>query len=87
MKCRSSPSATYGDEVPEFAFSYDGFVNGEDSTVLASQPVIACDAGENPDAGEYAITVSGGEAANYEFAEYVDGKLTVEKAPLQVLRG
>ena len=75
----ASYTMTYGDEVPEFAFSYDGFVNGEDSTVLDSQPVIACEAGENPDAGEYAITVSGGEAANYEF-EYVAGKLTVEKA-------
>ena len=74
-----SYTMTYGDEVPEFAFSYDGFVNGEDSTVLVSQPVIACEAGENPDAGEYAITVSGGEADNYEF-EYVAGKLTVEKA-------
>ena len=78
---------TYGDEVPEFSFSYDGFVNGEDSTVLVSQPVIRCEAGENPDAGEYAITVSGGEADNYEFAEYVAGKLAVEKAPLQVTAG
>lgn len=69
----------YGDELPELAFSCEGFVNGEDSTVLASQPVIVCEAGENPDAGEYAITVSGGEADNYEF-EYVAGKLTVEKA-------
>ena len=74
-----SYTVIYGDEVPEFAFSYDGFVNGEDSTVLVSQPVIACEAGENPDAGEYAITVSGGEADNYEF-EYMAGKLTVEKA-------
>ena len=81
-----SYTITYGDELPEFAFSYDGFVNGEDSTVLVSQPVIACEAGENPDAGEYAITVSGGEAANYEF-EYVAGKLTVKKAPLQVTAG
>ena len=81
-----SYTMTYGDEVPEFAFSYDGFVNGEDSTVLVSQPVIRCEAGENPDAREYAITVSGGEAANYEF-EYVAGKLTVEKAPLQVTAG
>lgn len=70
----------YGDELPELAFSCEGFVNGEDSTVLVSFPVIACEAGENPDAGEYAITVSGGEADNYEFTEYVAGKLTVEKA-------
>ena len=82
-----SYTITYGDEVPEFELSYDGFVNGEDSTVLASQPVIACEAGENPDAGEYAITVSGGEADNYEFAEYMAGKLTVKKAPLTVIAG
>ena len=82
-----SYTITYGDEVPEFELSYDGFVNGEDSTVLKSQPVIACEAGENPDAGEYAITVSGGEADNYEFTEYVAGKLTVKKAPLRVTAG
>ena len=63
----------YGDELPELAFSCEGFVNGEDSTVLASQPVIACEAGENPDAGEYAITVFGGDADTYEFDEYVPG--------------
>ena len=42
-----------------------------------------CDAGPNPDAGVYPITVSGGDAANYEL-EYVDGVLIIDKAPLTV---
>ena len=54
-----------------------GFVNGEDETALASLPVAtnAAYTAATP-AGEYAISVSGGEAANYAF-EYVAGKLTV----------
>jgi hypothetical protein len=82
-----SCETTYGDpllETFEFMVSYDGFVNGEDETVLSSMPQAMCDAGPNPDAGVYPITVSGGDAANYEL-EYVDGVLIIDKAPLTVL--
>ena len=81
-----SCETTYGDpllETFEFMVSYDGFVNGEDATVLSSVPQAICDAGSNPDAGVYPITVSGGDAANYEL-EYVDGVLIIDKAPLRV---
>ena len=70
---------TYGEPLPEFTLSYDGFVNGEDETVLLSVPQAVCDASSNPDVGEYPIAVSGGDAANYMF-HYSDGILKVEKA-------
>jgi hypothetical protein len=65
-----------GDPMPEFAVSYEGFVNGETETVLTKQPSINCEADENSQPGEYAITVSGAEAQNYAI-NYVAGKLTV----------
>ena len=43
-----SCETTYGDpllETFEFMVSYDGFVNGEDETVLSSMPQAMCDAG------------------------------------------
>ena len=46
------------------------------SEVLTQQPVVSCEATPNSPAGEYAITVSGAAAQNYEIT-YVDGMLTV----------
>ena len=43
-----SYTMTYGDELPAFAFSYDGFVSGEDSTVLVPQPVSVARPGRIP---------------------------------------
>ena len=68
-----------GEKNPEFAVSYEGFVNGETETVLTKQPTVSCKATESSKPGEYDIVVSGGEAQNYEF-KYVAGKLTVTDA-------
>ena len=62
--------------MPEFAVSFDGFKNNETKEVLTKQPVVSCEAIEDSAPGEYAITVSGAEARNYEI-QYVTGKLTV----------
>ena len=43
-----SYTMTYGDELPAFAFSYDGFVSGEDSTALVPQPVSVARPGRIP---------------------------------------
>ena len=76
-------SITYGKRRPDFEVVYDGFVGGEDESVLSRRPSVECAAAEYPAAGTYPVTVSGGEARNYD-VEYVDGELTVEKAPLSV---
>ena len=65
-----------GEENPELTVSYSGFVNGEDETVLTTQPTVTTTATTSSPEGTYPITVSGAEAANYDFT-YVDGTLTV----------
>ena len=65
-----------GDEMPEFAISYNGFVFDENESNLNTVPVATCNADTN-EAGTYEIVVSGGESANYDF-NYVNGTLTVK---------
>ncbi len=74
-------SKTYGDANPEFTFSYSGFVNGEDETVLTTKPTATADA--TSAVGTTTIIVSGGQADNYEFC-YVNGAMTITKAKLLV---
>ena len=64
------------DPMPEFSVSYEGFKNNETEAVLTKQVVISCDANADSAPGEYDITLSGAEAANYDI-KYVAGKLTV----------
>ena len=71
----------YGDDNPQFNFSYTGFVNGEDERALATPPSATTTATKTSNVGTYPITISGGVASNYEF-EYEPGELTVTKAPL-----
>lgn len=76
-------SKTYGEAVPELTTSIKGFVNDEDAAVLKHQPVAETEANVESTVGEYAITVSGAEADNYDFT-YEGAKLTVTKAMLTV---
>ena len=64
------------DPMPEFDVSYEGFKNNETKDVLTKQPMLSCEANEDSAPGEYAITVSGAEADNYQI-QYVGGKLIV----------
>lgn len=61
---------------PTLTIGYTGFVNGETTTSLSSQPSISTTAVTNSPAGIYPITVSGASAANYAIS-YVNGSLTV----------
>ena len=72
-----------GEENPEFTLSYEGFKNKETETVLTKKPVTTCEATEDSPAGEYAVTVSGAEAENYEIS-YENGKLIID-AVVEVL--
>ena len=69
---------TYGESNPVLTISYDGFVNGDDESDI-TPPSIGSTAGLASDAGEYAITLTGGSAVNYEITK-VNGILTIEKA-------
>jgi hypothetical protein len=65
-----------GDPLPAFTFSYAGFVNGEDATILTDQPDASTTADANSPAGDYPITISGAAALNYAIT-YVAGTLHV----------
>lgn len=69
----------YGEENPEFELTYQGFVNNEDESVLKAKPVATTSATSTSDVGEYSIIVGNGVADNYNF-QYINGKLTIEKA-------
>jgi len=71
-------SRAYGEANPEFELVYEGFVNGEDASVLTTPVSPFTSANKESVAGEYPIMLSGGEAANYEI-KLVNGTLTVGK--------
>ncbi len=65
-----------GEENPAFTLTYEGFKNNETEAVLTKQPTVSCTATKDSPAGDYDVTVSGAEAANYEIS-YANGKLTI----------
>jgi hypothetical protein len=69
-------SREVGEENPEFKLTYTGWKNGETEEVLLAKPVVVTTATKESEAGTYQITISGGEALNYELS-YTDGELTV----------
>ena len=74
-----------GDAMPVFKASYAGFKNGENESVLTKQPVFFCEANEASAPAEYAVTISGAEAENYDIS-YEQGRLTVVEADAVVVR-
>ena len=74
-----------GDAMPVFTANYSGFKNGEDESVLTKQPVFSCEANEASAPAEYAVTISGAEAENYDIS-YEQGRLTVVEADAVVVR-
>lgn len=73
-----SKSKVQGEPNPPLTASYEGFVNGETTDILASLPVLYTSADISSLVGEYTITVSGASAGNYEIT-YVDGLLTIKQ--------
>lgn len=67
---------TKGEDNPEFTFSYEGFKNGDDKSVLLSNPTASTTATKESEVGEYPIYLSGGDAQNYELF-YENGVLTI----------
>jgi hypothetical protein len=81
----TNASRVYGDPNPTFGFTVSGFVNGETSAVVSGAP--SCTSADPTAAvGSYPITCTVGTltAANYTFATFVNGTLTVTPAPLSV---
>ena len=71
----------YGEDNPDFTFSYSGFVNGEDESVLSTAPLVITTADNDCDAGNYTITFIKGNDINYEFV-YNTAIFSVTPRPL-----
>jgi ELWxxDGT repeat protein len=71
----------YGDPNSTLSFSFNGFVNNDDSLVIDQMPTVSTSANDTTDVGEYDITVGGGHDDHYNF-NYLTGTLAIEKAPL-----
>ncbi|QEH32331.1 FG-GAP repeat protein [Aquisphaera giovannonii] len=78
-------SKVYGATLPTLTASYSGFVNGDTSASLTTQPTLttAATAGSPVAGSPYAITASGAIDGNYSIT-YVPGSLTVNAAPLTI---
>lgn len=76
-------SMPLGGPLPGLTISYTGFVNGDNSSSLTTQPIATTVATAASPAGTYAIIPSGGSSSNYTF-NYVNGTLAVAKVFLTI---
>ncbi|WP_301384999.1 MBG domain-containing protein [uncultured Duncaniella sp.] len=77
-------SKIYGDENPQFILSYTGLKNNETNTDWITRPNFSTTANAHSSAGEYSVSVSGGETRNYDIKSYTSGLLSVIKRDLTV---
>lgn len=74
-------SKIYGEANPSFTITYSGFVNGDDKTVITTEPTASTIADASTGVGTYDIDLAGGTAGNYSF-NLTSGTLTIGKATL-----
>ena len=80
----SSPTVTYGGTSPSISPSYSGFVNSESADDLSTAPTCSTAYSTSSNAGSTpATSCSGGVSGDYDFT-YVDGTVTINKAPLTI---
>jgi len=68
----------FGDPMPEFELTYEGFKNTDTERVLSTKPVIETEAWSTRVPGRYKIVAYGAEAENYDIS-YGTGWLTIEE--------
>ena len=73
----------YGAALPTLTASYTGFVNGDTSASLTTQPTLSTTATAHSDTGVYAISASGAVDSDYSIS-YVAGSLTVTATTLTI---
>ncbi len=79
----NNATKVYGAALPSLSVSYSGFVNGDTSSSLTTQPTVSTTATSKSAVGSYTITASGAVDANYTIS-YVSGTLSVTPAPLTI---
>ena len=66
----------YYSEEPNFTYTCNGFVNGDNENILSSNPTFSTSATESSNVGTYEIKISGASSENYSIS-YVNGTLTI----------
>lgn len=79
----SSGSMSYGGTPPAIQPTYSGFVNGESSAALATQPTCTTGANSNSPVGTYSSNCSGASDPNYAIS-YVAGDVVVGTSVLVI---
>ena len=81
----TAPNKTkvYGASNPALTVTYDGFKGTDDASILTTAPTVSTIATNTSAVGNYAITASNASADNYAIS-YVNGSLSVTKAPLTI---
>ena len=74
-------SMNYGGTMPTLEMDYSGLKNNESKPTWITAPTITTTATATSDAGTYPITISGGEAKNYDLT-LKPGTLTIKKVTL-----
>jgi hypothetical protein len=77
----SSASVVFGSAIPSVTPSFTGFVNGDTSAVLTTQPICMTTATSTSPVGTYPTTCSGAATTNYNIS-YVPGTVTITAASL-----
>lgn len=76
-------SRLYFDSDPKFTYRCEGFANGDNESVLTTQPTLETTATRTSPVGSYPINIDGAEAKNYTLS-YARGELTINKRELTV---
>ena len=76
-------SMVYGDTIPAFNYTVKDMDGKNMIDVLEVLPKLECEATTASGAGEYTITATGASSEHYSIT-VVDGKLTINKAPLTI---
>lgn len=74
-------SVTFYDAAPTYTVTYDGFVDGQDESVLSGELAFTCAYAVGSSVGDYMITPSGLANDNYDI-DFVAGTLTVNPATI-----
>jgi len=82
----SKVAMTYGAGLPAFAYAFDGFMNGDNSTAVTGKPSFTTSATSTSAVGSYAILGTVGTLASDRYTFTIIGStLTVAKAVLKVV--
>ena len=76
----SSHVLTFNDPVPAVTAAFNGFVPGENASVIDTPPTCSTDYDVGSPVGTYQTNCSGGNDNNYSFASYTPGTITVNTA-------